>query len=99
MIYKDAINSASQTERGDDSWTEFSDSFHASVGRLGEMVNDVSEMRENCRDEWCDAAECLLGEATTAAFAVSEPHWALSEDSRKLKDLKKRIHDLHGWKH
>jgi len=99
MIYKDAIYSASQSERGDASWTEFSDSFQSSVGRLEEMVNDVVEMREVCRDEWCDATECMLDEATVAAFAVSEPHWASGEDSRRLKVLKKRIHDLHKSAH
>lgn len=99
MIYKDAINSASQTERGDQSWAIFADSFHESVERLEEIVDDITEMRGMCTDEWCDANECMLGEATVAAFALSEPHWASSSDSKKLKDVKKRLHHLHKTVH
>jgi len=98
MNYTDAMNSASQPERGDESWISFSESFHDSMGRLEEIVDDVAEMREVCTGEWCEATECMLDEATVAAFAISEPHWAISEDSQKLKELKRRIHDLHARK-
>jgi hypothetical protein len=95
MNYQDAIDSAQQREFGDLSWNAFSDSFEDSLQRLEEMVNDVSDLRQVCRDEWCEATECLLGEATVAAFAISEPHWVSNEDSKKLRDIKKKIHDLH----
>jgi hypothetical protein len=95
MNYQDAIDSAQQREFGDLSWNDFSDSFEDSLERLEEIVNDVSDLRQVCSDEWCDATECLLGEATIAAFAISEPHWASEEDSKRLRDIKKRIHGLH----
>ncbi|MFZ2447036.1 MAG: hypothetical protein WAW37_11815 [Syntrophobacteraceae bacterium] len=95
MVYTDAIDSAMQPDRGDDSWRAFSDSMHESLSRLEEIVNDIADMRGVCRDEWCEMNECMLGEATVSAFAISEPHFAPEEDSKKLKELKKRIHDLH----
>ncbi len=92
--YRDAIESAMMPEKADEPWITFADSLHESLIRLEQMINDVSDLREICHDEWCDANECLLDEASIAAFAISEPHWAREEDSRKLKELKKRIHDL-----
>ncbi len=95
MNFQDGIDSAQQREYGDLSWDTFSESFEDSLLRLEEMIDDVSDLRQVCRDEWCEANECLLGEATVAAFAISEPHWASDEDSKKLRDLKRKIHDLH----
>lgn len=95
MNYQDAIDSAQQREFGDLSWNDFSDSFEDSLQRLEEIVNDVSELRKVCRDEWCEATECMLGEATVAAFAISEPHWASEDTSNRLREIKKKIHDLH----
>lgn len=95
MDYKDAIDSAQQRELKDLSWDIYSDSFENSLERLEEILDDVSDLRQVCSDEWCEATECLLGEATIMAFAISEPHWASEEDSRRLRDLKRRIHNLH----
>jgi hypothetical protein len=96
--YRDAIDSAMTPEKADEPWMVFSDSLHESLVRLEQMVNDVSDLREVCRDEWCEANECLLDEASIAAFTISEPHWASQEDSTKLKELKKRIHNLYRSK-
>jgi hypothetical protein len=29
-------------------------------------------------------------------FTISEPRWASEEDSKKLKSLKRRVHDLYA---
>jgi hypothetical protein len=92
--YRDAMESAMMPEKADRPWITFTDSLHESLIRLEQMIDDVSDLRGVCRDEWCEANECLLDEASIAAFAISEPRWASREDSRKLKELKKRIHDL-----
>ncbi len=95
MNYRDAMSSATMLDHGDESWNSFSDSYHESLGRLEEMIDDISDLKQVCRDEWCEAAECMLDEASVAAFAISEPHWESKEDSRRLRDLKRKIHDLY----
>lgn len=95
MMYQDAMYSAMEPSRSDESWDNFTESLHGSLVRLEEIIDDVAEVSAVCTDEWCEAANCMLDEATVAAFAISEPHWASEEDSRKLKELKKRLHDLH----
>jgi len=61
MNCQDAIDTAQQREFGDLTWDTFSDSFEDSLQRLEEIVDDVSDLRQVCRDEWCEATECLLG--------------------------------------
>lgn len=95
-MYQDAMESAMDRVQSDTAWKTYSDSLQGSLERLEEIVDDIADMRDICRDEWCEATECMLGEATVAAFAISEPHWNSSKDSNKLKELKKRIHDLHA---
>jgi hypothetical protein len=95
-MYHDAMDSAMERDRSDESWKIYTDSLHGSLERLETIVNDIEDMREVCKDEWCEVTDCLLGEATVAAFAITEPHWSTQEDSKKIKELKKRIHDLHA---
>ena len=96
MIYKDAMESAMVPQRADKDWIAFNLSFNESLDRLEQIVDDVASLRGVCHDEWCDSNECMLDEASIFAFAISEPHWASAEDSKRLKNLKKRIHDLFG---
>lgn len=99
MNYQDAIVSASQTApqtAAAEAWSQYLNSLYEGVERLQRLVTDVEEMRQVCSDEWCETTECLLGELTVAVFAISEPHWAPPEESRKIKDLKKKLHDLHA---
>ena len=96
MNYQQAMYSATQPVRLDAPWDTFSDSLHESLDRLEEILDDVSYLSAVCRDEWCEAADCMLGEVTVAAFAVSEPHWTPEDESKRLKGIKRRIHDLHA---
>ncbi len=94
MIYIDAMESAMVPQRADKDWIEYASSFNGALDRLEQIVDDVSSLRGVCHDEWCDSNECMLDEASIFAFAISEPHWASAEDSKRLRNLKKRIHDL-----
>ena len=97
--YRNAMGSAMQQETTcEEPWRTYTDELHSSLSRLETIIDDVADMRPVCRDEWCEVTECLLGEATVAAFAISEPHWASEEDSRKIKEIKKKIHNLHAVK-
>ncbi len=95
MNYHDAIYSADCLKEDDLTWKDFSESFEDSLRELERTINNISYLREVCRDALLEATECRLGEATAAAFAISEPHWASGEDTKKLRDLRKRLHDLY----
>jgi hypothetical protein len=98
MMYQNAIDSATQSDMSRSAWNEYLDNYFQSLKRLERQVDDAYDLREICTDEWCEVNECMLDEITNAVFAIHEPHWLSNEDSRKLKDLKKKIHDLHAQK-
>jgi hypothetical protein len=47
-------------------------------------------------DEWCQATGQYACDNENALFSLSEPRWALEEESRKIKDLKLRLHDIYA---
>jgi hypothetical protein len=82
-----------------ESWREQLRSLEESLVLLEGGIKEAAEMANICTDEWCQATEHVLDDLNNALSSISEPHWAPEEDSRKLKDLKKRIHRLYsGYK-
>jgi hypothetical protein len=67
-----------------------------SIDLLEKGIAEAAEMREVCTDEWCVATEHVIDELSNALFSISEPRWADEEDSRKLKELKWKIHELYA---
>lgn len=96
QVYHDFMNTAMSPADSPEAWGVYIDGLHQSLDRIERMVNDTYDVREVCSDEWCEVNECILGEITHAVFAISEPHWSTEEDSQRLKQIKRRIHDLHA---
>ena len=82
-----------------DSWRVQLRGLEESLELLEGGIKEAAEMANICTDEWCQATEHVIDDLNNALFSISEPHWAPEEDSRKLKDLKKRVHRLYaGYK-
>jgi hypothetical protein len=78
------------------SWHELVSSMEKSLDLLENGLDEASEMRNICTDEWCVATEHVLDELSNSLFSISEPRWASEEEGKKLRALKRRIHDLYG---
>ena len=63
---------------------------------LEKDLDEAEEMSEKCTGEWCEATEHVIDELSNSLFSISEPRWSSEEDSKKLKALKRRIHDLYA---
>lgn len=79
-----------------ESWREHLRSMDESLGILEKGLNEAEEMREVCTDEWCMATEHVIDDLSNWMFSISEPTGASDEDTRKLKALKWRLHDLYA---
>jgi hypothetical protein len=79
-----------------ESWQELIRSTEESVNLLEKGLDEAAEMRHICTDEWCVATERVLDELSNGLFSISEPRWASEEDSKKLRALKRRVHDLYA---
>jgi hypothetical protein len=79
-----------------ESWQQLVGSMEESLNLLEKGLDEASEMRQICTDEWCVATEHVLDELSNGLFSISEPRWASEEDAKKLRALKRRVHDLYA---
>ncbi len=75
---------------------EFLENLEKSLNLVAQDIDEAKEMTHICTDEWCLATEGVLDELAKVVFAISEPRWFAKEDSKKLSDLRHRIHDLYA---
>lgn len=95
VLPKDAFQSQIQGNVLE-SWRQLLCNMRESIDLLEKGIAEAAEMREVCTDEWCVATEHVIDELSNALFSISEPRWADEEDSRKLKELKWKIHELYA---
>jgi hypothetical protein len=77
-------------------WRAFLDSIHESLDSLERGIEEADAMTDLCTPEWCLANERIIDELNNRIFSISEPSWSSDDDSRKLKALKKRLHDVYA---
>lgn len=77
-------------------WKMFMENMETSLNTLEQGIKEASEMADVCTSEWCEATEHVIDELSNQLFSISEPRWASQEDSQKIRDLKKRVHDLYA---
>ena len=75
---------------------EFMNNLDRSAILLEQDITEAAEMGEICTDEWCLATEHTLDDLANMLFSISEPRWANGNDTKKLKDLRHRVHDLYA---
>jgi len=79
-----------------EAWKTFVDSLDRALTNLEQELKEGKEMRDICTDEWCQATEHYIDDIGNALFSISEPRWASEEDSRRIKSLKRRLHDMYA---
>jgi hypothetical protein len=95
VLPKDAFQMVVQSDVVE-SWRQFVASMEESLNVLEKGIDEADEMRNICTAEWCVATEHVLDEISNGLFSLSEPAWTPEKDSKKLKALKRRVHDLYG---
>ena len=77
-------------------WQAFVDNLEKALDLLEKEIEFTSKMVDACTMEWCQATEHAIDEISNSLFSISEPSWTSDEDSKKLKALKKRVHDVYA---
>ena len=75
---------------------EFMSQLEKSLNMLEKNVADAADLKKVCTDEWCRFTEDLLDDLAKAVYSISEPRWVTDKDSKKLKGLRQRVHDLYA---
>jgi hypothetical protein len=77
-------------------WSVFAQSLEKSIRKLDADIKEAKHMAAKCTGEWCAATEHVIDELSNALFSISEPRWSDPGVSRRIKQLKHRVHDLYA---
>lgn len=78
------------------SWSTFVHSMEDSLVKLENDIKEATDMAGVCKGEWCETTEHVIDDLANSLYSISEPRGSSAEDSRKIKELKKRVHDLYA---
>ncbi len=79
-----------------DGWKVFVENLEESLGLLEKEIDFTSKMVDACTLEWCEATERAMDDISNSLFSISEPSWMSDEDSKKLKALKRKVHEVYA---
>ena len=74
---------------------EFMEQLNKALDVLDSEIKEAKEMEDICTDEWCYSTDVVIDDLHKQVYSISEPRWATEEDSRKIKELRKRIKALY----
>ena len=77
-------------------WRGFVDHLEKSLDLLEKEIDFTSKMVNACTLEWCETTERAMDEISNSLFSISEPAWTSDDDSKRLKALKRRVHDVYA---
>ena len=75
---------------------EFTTNLEKSIELLAQDISEAAEMTQICTDEWCNATENVVDELHKCIYSMSEPRWLTEEDSKKISNLRHRVHDIYA---
>ena len=79
-----------------EAWRIYLQSLEKSLELVESKIQEASEMTQVCTDEWCAATEHVIDDLSNMLFSISEPRDSSEQDSRRIKELKRRVHDLYA---
>lgn len=77
-------------------WRVFINNMEKGLDMLEEDIDEAAKMADACTLEWCQAVEHVIDELSNSLYSISEPSWSSDKDSKKIKELRKRLHDLYA---
>ena len=77
-------------------WRNYINLLDLAIKKLDTDIKAASEMAGVCTDEWCEATQHVIDELSNALFSISEPRWSNPKDSQRIKQLKRRVHNLYA---
>jgi hypothetical protein len=79
----------------DEGWCNYVEGLQKSLANLEKDVDEAASMSNSCTKEWCEAVEHVIDELANAIYSIHEPTFISKEQSKLLKDLRRKVHDLY----
>jgi hypothetical protein len=59
-------------------------------------LKEAADFDTNCTEEWCTTLESTIDELAKFVYSISEPRWLSDKDSKMIRDMRHRIHDIYA---
>jgi hypothetical protein len=59
-------------------------------------LKEAADFDAKCTGEWCATVESSIDELAKFVYSISEPRWLSNEDSEKIHDMRRRIHNIYA---
>jgi hypothetical protein len=76
-----------------DAWAVFMDGLENSIRLLDEKLTEAEKMSTQVTGEWAVAIEHVMDDLENFVFSISEPRNSSEAYSKRLKDLRHRLHE------
>jgi hypothetical protein len=73
----------------------FMNNLEKSLDILANELKQAKTMTSICNDEWCSVTESFIDDMHKSLYGICEPRWFPPEESRRLKQLRIKTHDLY----
>lgn len=77
-------------------WGIYLAALGKSIALMEKRLAEAKELAAVCNNEWCMATEHVIDDLANALFSISEPRWLDDRESKKLKALKHKLHDIYA---
>ena len=75
---------------------EFMKGLDNSFKLIGHNLEEAKEFDVQCTGAWCMKMESSMDELAKSVYSISEPRWLSDEDSKKIHNLRHRVHDIYA---
>ena len=76
-----------------DAWGVFMDGLEKSIRMLDEKLTEAEQMSTQVTGEWAVAIEHVMDDLENFVFSISEPRGSSEAYSKRLRDLRHRLHE------
>lgn len=76
--------------------TNFMINLKKSLDELEKDINEAQEIDSICTGEWCRAIERDVDDLANAIYSISEPRWSCAGSSKKIRQMRDRLHDIYA---
>ena len=74
---------------------KFMSNLEASLNELDKDISEAKQIDSICTNEWCVAIERDIDDLHNSIYSISEPRFSSAENSKKIRHLRERLHDLY----
>jgi hypothetical protein len=75
---------------------EFMGNLNDSINIIERDIQEAADFDKECTGEWCTTMETSIDELAKFIYSISEPRWLSEEDSRMIRDMRYKIHDIYS---